>query len=118
MSYTTPFFWIDDTYVTGILAEKLNIRHVRLNKIFSANTEFIDCCIRDLKKYSYKCDYVVGPNGGDNKLIAEFTKYLEICYLDECYERPKDKTVAKTCVGQYKNVLADHGEGEAKVILL
>jgi Galactosyltransferase len=118
LSYVTPFFWIDDTYITGVLAAKLNIHHVRLNKIFSANTEFIECCISDLKKYSYKCDYVVGPNSGDAKLIAEFTKFLEICYLDECYERPKGKSVAQTCIGQPKRVVADHGVGEARAILL
>ena len=34
LSFTTPFFWIDDYYVTGLLAYKLNVTHLRYNSAY------------------------------------------------------------------------------------
>ena len=31
-SRSTPYFWVDDVYVYGLLAEKLDIQYVDLNK--------------------------------------------------------------------------------------
>lgn len=108
-SEVVPFFWIDDTYVTGILAERVKIQQTSLNKWFSANSEFIDCCIRDMRKSSYQCDYYAGPNGGNPKLIMEFIQELERCYDNACYQRPSDKPLTKTCVAEYKNAVQEHG---------
>ncbi|XP_035779654.1 beta-1,3-galactosyltransferase 5-like [Anopheles albimanus] len=110
-SQEAPFFWIDDTFITGVLADRLKLPLTSLNRWFSANSEFLDCCIRDMKRYAYQCDYYVGPNGGNAKLIAEFVQELERCYDNACYQRPAGKSLTATCVAEYKNLLpaADHG---------
>ncbi|XP_054726941.1 beta-1,3-galactosyltransferase 5 [Anastrepha obliqua] len=115
----TPFFWIDDTWVTGILREKLNLPMQHLNAWYSANAEFIDCCVRDLKQQSsYECEYFVGPNGGDSKMLIEFLHNVEKCYFDECSKRPPEKSLKKTCIGSAKHILPDHGNGQVKQVAL
>lgn len=57
----TSIFWIDDTWVTGILRAKKHIPiDDSLNDLFSANSEFLDCCIRDIQKHKYKCPFIAG----------------------------------------------------------
>lgn len=118
-SETAPFFWIDDTYVTGILAERAHIPLTGLNKWFSANSEFLDCCIRDMKRFSYQCDYYVGPNGGNQRLIMEFVQELERCYDNACMSRPSGKPLTKTCVAEYRNHgMQDHGTAMVSMMRL
>uniref|UniRef100_A0AAG5CMS6 Hexosyltransferase n=1 Tax=Anopheles atroparvus TaxID=41427 RepID=A0AAG5CMS6_ANOAO len=110
-SQVAPFFWIDDTFITGVLAERLKLPLTGLNRWFSANSEFLDCCIRDMKRYAYQCDYYVGPNGGNGKLIMEFVQELERCYDNACYQRPAGKSLTATCVAEFKNQanMPNHG---------
>uniref|UniRef100_A0A182K2F9 Hexosyltransferase n=1 Tax=Anopheles christyi TaxID=43041 RepID=A0A182K2F9_9DIPT len=104
------FFWIDDTFITGVLAQRLQIQPIALNRWYSSNSEFLDCCIRDMKRYAYQCDYYVGPNGGNGKLIMEFIQELERCYDNACYQRPSGKSLTATCVAEYKQqIKPDHG---------
>lgn len=117
-SQIEPFFWIDDTWVTGILRDKRNIPLTKLNQWYSANSQFLDCCIEDARKYSFKCDYHVGPNGGDVKLIMNFMKEMEKCYENECIDRTPNHSVKQTCVGQVKNIIGQHGEAVVKSIQL
>ncbi|XP_052888994.1 lactosylceramide 1,3-N-acetyl-beta-D-glucosaminyltransferase [Anopheles moucheti] len=109
-SQVGSFFWIDDTFITGVLAQRLQIPLTALNRWFSSNSEFLDCCIRDMKRYAYQCDYYVGPNGGNGKLIMEFIQELERCYDNACYQRPPGKSLTATCVAEYKQQInPDHG---------
>ncbi|XP_053697604.1 beta-1,3-galactosyltransferase 5 [Sabethes cyaneus] len=117
-SESVPFFWIDDTYITGILAERAQVKLTNLNKWFSANSEFIDCCIRDMKRYSFQCDYYVGPNGGNPNLIVEFVQELERCYDNACYQRPSGKPLTKTCVAEYKSILHERGVAQISALRL
>ena len=34
VSLQTPFFWVDDFYITGLLAHKLNIEHHKFNSVY------------------------------------------------------------------------------------
>lgn len=118
-----PFMWIDDTWITGVLRERIDIQLISLNKWFSANSQFLDCCLDDLIKHSLKCDYQVGPNGGDVKLITNFLKALEKCYeaddeVNGCNERTPDKLVTRTCVGKTKDIIGQHGNALVKQIRL
>uniref|UniRef100_A0A182MAN7 Hexosyltransferase n=1 Tax=Anopheles culicifacies TaxID=139723 RepID=A0A182MAN7_9DIPT len=109
-SQAGSFFWIDDTFITGVLAQRLQIPLTALNRWFSSNSEFLDCCIRDMKRYAYQCDYYVGPNGGNGKFIMEFIQELERCYDNACYQRPPGKSLTATCVAEYKQQInPDHG---------
>ncbi|KAM7350493.1 beta-1,3-galactosyltransferase 5 isoform 2-T2 [Cochliomyia hominivorax] len=117
-SQKSPIFWIDDTWVTGILREALNIPMQHLNDWFSANAEFLNCCVKDLKLNSLECDYFVGPNGGDAKLLIEFLHNVEKCYYDECTKRGKEQNLKNTCVAEYKHIMPDHGEAKIKPVKL
>uniref|UniRef100_A0A1B0C8A3 Hexosyltransferase n=1 Tax=Lutzomyia longipalpis TaxID=7200 RepID=A0A1B0C8A3_LUTLO len=100
-SQETPFFWIDDIFVTGILAKKLSIPLDRRNALYSANGDFLECCIREAAKHNFKCPYMAGPNGGDSELILRFTTGVAKCR--KCKERKRsDPKLNETCVGVYK----------------
>lgn len=117
-SQRSKFFWIDDTWITGILRDRLQVNLVRLNSWFSANSEFLDCCVRDLKDFSYECEYYVGPNGGDSKLIVEFLHNVEKCYFGECVKRSAEKSLKQTCVASAKHIIPDHGEALIRAVKL
>lgn len=119
-SQKLPFFWIDDTWVTGVLRESLAIPMVSLNSWFSGNSQFLDCCIEDIRRWSVRCDYYVGSNDGDTKLIVTYARAIERCYngVDECVERTPNQSLAMTCVGRSKHLVEEHGDAEIKPIRL
>lgn len=98
LSQKVPYFWIDDVYVTGILADKLNIKHIDLNELFTLHPEFLRCCMNDLIKFGYECELLIGPNGGDNNLYYEFNKIMRRCFYNICGNRLK--TLNETCVAE------------------
>lgn len=129
---TPPFFWIDDTWVTGVLRtnEHLTINET-WNDLYSANSQFIDCCISDMKQFRYRCPFIAGPNGGDHKLITTFLQTnRRQCYMDNaenfvpvknnCEARPGDRPpLIKSCVGADKHLLMeDHGAAIVSAIRL
>lgn len=114
----SKYFWIDDTFVTGVLAKRENIEFTRLNHWYSANSEFLECCIQDAIKSNLNCDYHVGPNGGENKMIIRFTKAMEQCQDDFCGDRQPENSLKATCIGQVKEIVKDHGEAFLKPIRL
>lgn len=121
-------FWIDDTWITGILRDELKLPiNDSLNAIFSANSQFIDCCIVDITKHQFRCPFIAGPNGGDHKLVqklshATFSK----CYGNRtalentCQERPPTMpSLKETCVGSDKHLLVEnHGAAIVSAIRL
>lgn len=117
-SQTENFFWIDDTFVTGILAEKFQIRLLSLNKWYSANSQFLDCCIKDMSRFQLKCDYHIGPNGGDNKMIIDFNREVKKCYESGCSDRSPESSLYNTCIGQIKEIVKDHGNAVIQEIKL
>lgn len=126
---STPIFWIDDTWITGILRDKqrIPINHM-LNHLFSANSQFLDCCLADLNKFKYRCPFVAGPNGGDHNMIKQFLMATQKqCYdmsldimNDRCIERdPKLASLKESCVGSDKHLLReDHGAAIVNAIRL
>lgn len=126
---STSIFWIDDTWITGILRSKQRIPiDDSLNELFSANSQFLDCCLNDLNKFKFKCPFIAGPNGGDHTMIERFLQAVrKQCYAnsydfmnDQCVERdPKLPPLKKTCVGSDKHLLKeDHGEAIVSAIRL
>ncbi|XP_044727456.1 beta-1,3-galactosyltransferase 5 [Chrysoperla carnea] len=114
-----PYFWIDDVYVTGILMKVLKWKHSDIHEIFTANSAFLECCIRDFKQYQYDCDVAVGPNGGDAELFVKFNEALSKCRFHNssesipCHSRPLGKELTKTCVAEFKGFPL--GNGDAKI---
>uniref|UniRef100_A0A336LNU1 Hexosyltransferase n=1 Tax=Culicoides sonorensis TaxID=179676 RepID=A0A336LNU1_CULSO len=117
-SETREYFWIDDIYVTGILADELSIIREGMNELFSANSEYIDCCIRDILNKRIQCDYLIGPNGGDSNLIVSFIKSTRTCYLGGCKHRDPQHHVRNTCVAEVKDLLRERGEPQVQAIRL
>lgn len=124
-----PIFWIDDTWITGILRDKQRIPiNDMLNDLFSANSQFLDCCLADLEKFKYRCPFIAGPNGGDHKMIEQFVKAIrKQCYNmsldtmnDRCIERdPKLPSLKQSCVGGDKHLLREeHGAAIVSAIQL
>lgn len=116
----TKIFWIDDTWITGILRDQQGIPiDESLNSLFSANSEFLDCCLNDVQQHGYSCPFIAGPNGGDHKLIEKFVQAIQRhCFnrtidftQNYCRQRPSNKASLKTtCVGQDKHLLREnHG---------
>lgn len=116
-----PFFWIDDTYVTGILAEDLSIDFIDLTEWFSANPDFLECCVKDLIRFQLECEFVVGPNGGDTKLLPLFQAEARKCFQNNsCRERKgPGQNLRNTCVTANKDLLrANHGSAIIRPIKL
>ncbi|XP_022906272.2 beta-1,3-galactosyltransferase 5 [Onthophagus taurus] len=92
ISNRNRYFWIDDLYVTGILSRNLNVSFINLHHLFAVHTELLQCCLRDLPNID--CDFIVGPNGGDNNMFYQFNKLSIECQIKNCTQRitPLDKT--------------------------
>lgn len=107
----TPYFWIDDVYVTGILATKLNIKleNVRFKHMFLEFFELMDCCINDMINKNIMCEYSVGPNGNDNNMIVKFNDAINVCNLNKCTDRPSDKMLNDTCISIKKSFPISRG---------
>ena len=106
----SKYFWIDDVFVTGILREKSNIGIVNIGEMYTTDFGFIKCCIKGGKE-KLKCEFAVGPNGGDAELQVQFQEFASHC-RSTCNPRPKNSSVQKTCVLAYKE---DLGKGSAQV---
>lgn len=123
----SAIFWIDDIWITGILRDKLNISiSETLNHLYSANPQFIDCCINDLKKFRYKCPFIAGPNGGEHELIIKLAHTIKKqCYrrqeqpnFNTCSNRDSNiPSIKDTCIGVDKHLLLnDRGSAIIKAI--
>lgn len=68
-----------------------------------------------------KCNYFIGPNGGNHQLIIDFTHAIEVCYIDDyskCYQRSVGQLLNRTCVGIWKNFIGQHGNAIVNQIKL
>lgn len=129
-----PIFWIDDTWITGILREKRLIPiDDSINDRFSANSQFLDCCVTDMQKNRYKCPFLAGPNGGENGLIKKYNEVVrQQCLSHEnnddnkqigknmCIDRqPNTPSIKDTCIGSDKHLLKEsHGAAVINAIRL
>lgn len=102
-SNNEKYFWIDDLFITGIIASKLKVILYDISQHFTPNSEFLQCCLQDFDK-NISCDIYVGPNGGDNNMFYTFnTKVYECIFLKSCIKRTK--RLNETCVAERKTNL-------------
>ncbi|XP_011505787.1 PREDICTED: beta-1,3-galactosyltransferase 5 [Ceratosolen solmsi marchali] len=118
--YYSKYFWIDDLFITGILREEAGIHNfVNINNYFTLDHRFLKCCMKEKKKQSkYKCDFIVGPDGGDNSLLLTFQKYSKNCYQYNCKSRPKEQLLKDTCILDDENSNLDIGLAQIKKLPL
>lgn len=114
-SKTVHYFWIDDTYVTGLLAQVAGISHQDIHQYFTLHSEYLECCIQDKL---HLCDYIVGPNGGDPVLLLRFQRHAASCQEQKCPHRSPDRALNRTCVAPKKFSAPSQGHGEVKPVPL
>lgn len=90
-SESSPFFWIDDIYVTGLLADLSGIGRVDLRPRYTVYTDHLLCCLRNGTK---ACDYFAGPLDDPDDLELFYRHTLD-CHLGLC---PPDGQPASRCV--------------------
>lgn len=78
---SSPFFWIDDIFVTGMLTALSGVKLVDIRPRFTIFTDHLRCCLRDR---SAGCDYFVGPGGDDANLIEAFHRQSLRCRIESC----------------------------------
>ncbi|CAG9864525.1 unnamed protein product [Phyllotreta striolata] len=98
LSQTTEYFWIDDTYITGVLAQKLKVKHFDISRYYTEHSEYVECCLDDIRNRNLNCDVLIGPNGGNNNLFYEFNNAIGICNLRLCKNRTRP--LNETCVAK------------------
>ena len=98
-------FWIDDVWVTGILAAKIDARLLSLNSLYTVYAEHLRCCVSSQQKKDagllMMCDFMVGPSVGDPELIRRFGRLAVECHVEKpliCQRRKWEQSVMKTCV--------------------
>ena len=111
----SKYFWIDDVFITGILRKKTNIQLVNIYEMFALNFSFLKCCI-DGGKNGLKCEFSIGPNGGDAELQVQFKEFADLCRF-KCDHRPKELAVKRTCLHTkgLQNKQSNLGKGSAEI---
>ena len=96
------FFWIDDVWITGMLAASVDASLVSLNTFYTVYVEHLRCCLDDQPDGDglLQCDFAVGPSMDDLDLIVKLGKLAVKCHDDQhhCQRRQWQKSVIKTCV--------------------
>ena len=98
---SSKYFWIDDLFITGILREKAGIHDIiNVKEVFTTDYRFLICCLKNEVSFiRYKCDYIVGPDGGQSTLLSTFQKYSRNCYYRyNCINRPEGKLIKDKCI--------------------
>jgi hypothetical protein len=99
-------FWIDDVWVTGILAQKIGLDLVSLNPYYTVYSEHIACCNREL---NFWCDFYVGPSNGNSKMIRDFGNHVKRCIDKGCQRRTLLDSIIQTCTVKNPLFLPESG---------
>ncbi|XP_012539187.1 beta-1,3-galactosyltransferase 5 isoform X2 [Monomorium pharaonis] len=94
------YFWIDDVFVTGILRRALNVRIQNISEFYTTDHRYLECCMKG-RASLLKCEFLVGPNGGNAELQVRFKEFAKFCQAN-CTVRKESNLVGKTCVVAYK----------------
>lgn len=69
------YFWIDDLYVTGILAERAGLAFTDLRADFETDPGPIYCCVHKRQR----CGFLAAPTGDDYTLLQRYAEQLTRC---------------------------------------
>ncbi|KAL6264813.1 hypothetical protein P5V15_004908 [Pogonomyrmex californicus] len=101
------YFWIDDVFVTGILRQALNIKIKNISELYTTDYRYLECCMKGTANL-LKCEFLIGPNGGDVELQIRFKAFAKFCHTN-CSVRKENNLVSKTCVVAYKEPKLHNG---------
>lgn len=93
--------------MTGILRKDLNIKIQDISKIYTTDHRYLECCIQG-KTSLLKCEFLIGPNGGDTELQVRFEEFAKFCHTN-CFIRAENNFVGKTCIIAYKEPYLQKG---------
>lgn len=98
------FFWIDDTFVTGILAQRAGVEgYSNISNTFTTDPGYLECCLRHTDVH---CDYMVGPSGGDYSLHIRLARHAKRCRdKGSCKNRSPQNALKRTCVNKGRQQL-------------
>lgn len=113
---SNEFFWIDDVFVTGILRHALNIKVKDVSELYTTDYRYLECCIKG-RASLLKCEFLIGPNGGDKELQVRFKEFAKYCHTN-CSVRPNDNLVGKRCVVVYKEPNLHKGSVQISPVIL
>ena len=82
---TSEFFWIDDVWVTGYLAKKLEIKHQDLIQFWTMTAAELLMTKTVQNPQTYHMDYISGPMNRDYDLSMALHKKARWCYQNKCY---------------------------------
>lgn len=106
------YFWIDDLYVTGMLAKRSQIDLTDLRSEYETDPGPINCCIQKRQR----CGFLAAPSGDNYELLQPYSEQLIRCKatnsscdafrksklhhscLDFWKKKPKDKQVGKSSI--------------------
>lgn len=97
---SNKYFWIDDVFVTGILRQALNIKIQNVSELYTTDHRYLECCMKG-RKSLLKCEFLIGPNGGDVELQVQFREFAKFCHVN-CSVRAEANFVGRTCVVPYR----------------
>ena len=85
-STEVPFFWVDDVWITGMLASQAGgIAVQSLNTFYTLYVEHMECCVNSSKKL---CDFIIGPSMDRTDLVEQFGRHSRKCLEEGCVRRP------------------------------
>ena len=82
---SVKFFWIDDVWVTGYLAQHLNIQHLDMVKYWTMNKGKLLLYKSIQNPDIYNEDFVSGPMDRDLGLSMAIHRRAKWCYVNKCY---------------------------------
>ncbi|KAK7868248.1 hypothetical protein R5R35_000647 [Gryllus longicercus] len=90
--------WIDDVYITGVLAETAGVPRWDLPRPFAADAALLRCCLR---APALRCDFAAAPDGGEPALVAAAAAHARRCARAgpaRCPARAPARALNRTCV--------------------
>jgi len=114
--------WIDDLWVTGVLARRINARLLTLNSLYTVHKDHLQCCLDDQRGKDGQrllCDFLVGPSSGDAKLVIKLGRLAAECrQIGLCQRRTWEKSIARTCIRASNPFLLPDSPGVGQVFVL
>ena len=108
-----PCFWIDDVYVTGILAERAGLPRRSLTSQYTPFAAHAECCARASDSL---CDHVAAPTTGDADLLRRFLVHARACRERGCTRPPP--SLGPRCIGVGRHLPETKGAGQVFVVRL
>lgn len=109
------YFWIDDLYVTGILAKRAQISLNDLRPDFETDPGPIYCCINKKQR----CNFLAAPTGDNYKLLEQYSKQITHCKATNslCNKFQKSKW-HHSCLDLWKKSVFNSRKGKPLIEIL